>query len=148
MGRVLKEPPQTFRVLTRLEPKVFGDSGAARGLNLTRASLDASSKYPWFRDTAVVEADGREKFGVYDDDAEVFQWLREGVPDGAVCLEAQVMDLADDVAYSVHDFEDAIVGGFISPAQLLVGLDLRRPGRCGYLVGGTGARSRCHLTGL
>ena len=109
---------QTFRVLTRLEPKVFGEDLAPRGLNLTRASLDAVSKYPWSRDNAVVEADGRHKFGVYAGDEEVFVWLREGIPDGAVSLEAQVMDLADDIAYSVHDFEDAIVGGFIRPEVL------------------------------
>jgi dGTPase len=110
---------QTFRALTRLESKVFDRSGRPRGLNLTRASLDAASKYPWPRNQAVIEQDGREKFGVYDDDREVFDWLREGIPDRAVSLEAQVMDLADDIAYSVHDFEDAIVGGFIQPEQLV-----------------------------
>lgn len=110
---------QTFRALTRLESKVFDDGGRPRGLNLTRASLDAASKYPWTRIRAVVEGDGREKFGVYDDDREVFDWLRQGIPDQAVSLEAQVMDLADDIAYSVHDFEDAIVGGFIDPGQLV-----------------------------
>lgn len=110
---------QTFRSLTRLESKVFDSDGAPRGLNLTRASLDAASKYPWPDAHAQVEGDGRRKFGVYDDDWEVFQWLRAGMPDQAVSLEAQVMDLADDVAYSVHDFEDAIVGGFIQPQQLV-----------------------------
>ncbi|AVG23800.1 dGTP triphosphohydrolase [Pontimonas salivibrio] len=110
---------QTFRALTRLESKLFDDSGRPRGLNLTRASLDAASKYPWPRAQAVLEGDGREKFGFYDDDHEVFDWLREGIPDRAVSLEAQVMDLADDIAYSVHDFEDAIVGGFIKPESLV-----------------------------
>ena len=110
---------QTFRVLTRLESKVADSSGVSRGLNLSRASLDAASKYPWDRHAAVVEDGGREKFGVYADDQEVFDWLRHGLPEREVSIEAQVMDLADDIAYSVHDFEDAIVGGFIKPAGLV-----------------------------
>jgi len=100
---------QTLRVLTRLEAKVEG-----AGLNLTRASLDASCKYPWPR-TA-----GDRKFGVYDDDLPVFEWLREGAPEGRRrCLEAQVMDWADDVAYSVHDVEDGIHGGYLSLRRLI-----------------------------
>jgi len=109
---------QTFRVLTRLEPKEFSLEGKPAGLNLSRASLDAASKYPWGREQAIVEEGGRAKFGVYDDDNEVFEWLRAGLPEREVSLEAQVMDLADDIAYSVHDFEDAIVGGFIDPATV------------------------------
>jgi dGTPase len=109
---------QTFRALTRIEPKVFEASGSPRGLNLTRASLDASTKYPWFIDHAVVEGESRLKFGVYDDDREVFEWLRLGMPERHVTIEGQVMDLADDIAYSVHDFEDAIVGGYIRPEDL------------------------------
>jgi dGTPase len=48
---------------------------------------------------------------VYPDDEPVFTWLRQGAPERHRCLEAQVMDLADDISYSVHDVEDAIVGG-------------------------------------
>src|SRR5687768_13529208 len=88
---------QTLRVLTRLEAKVLAPDGTSAGLNLTRAALDAVSKYPWPRQ------EGNRKFGVYADDAAVFEWLRAGRTDATRCLEAQVMDWADDVAYSVHD---------------------------------------------
>lgn len=109
---------QTFRVLTRLESKRFDDDGRSLGLNLTRASLDAATKYPWRRVDASRQGAGRVKFGVYDDDIDIFLWIREGVAPGEVSVEAQVMDLSDDIAYSVHDFEDAIVGGFLDPAEL------------------------------
>jgi dGTPase len=111
---------QTLRLLTRLEPKVVDADGASAGLNLTRASLDASVKYPWGAADAPVGPDGvrTTKFGVYPDDQEAFAWLREGAPPGVRCLEAQVMDLADDIAYSVHDVEDAVVAGRLDPGVL------------------------------
>ena len=109
---------QTLRLLTRLEPKVFGDDGRAYGLNLTRASLDASCKYPWPDTSAVDDPSGRAKFGFYQDDLDAFLWLREGAPERRRCIEAQVMDLSDDIAYSVHDFEDAIFNGYIDVASL------------------------------
>jgi dGTPase len=107
---------QTLRLLTRLEPKVFSDNGLPAGLNLTRAALDATCKYPWPAERAVIDsgADRSSKFGVYQDDMQVFEWMRAGAPEGKKCIEAQIMDFADDVAYSVHDFEDAIVSGFIN----------------------------------
>ena len=112
---------QTLRLLTRLEAKTFDAAGGSVGLNLTRATLDACTKYPWSRSDAEepqgVHADGSprviRKFGVYDDDQPVFGWLRTGVAGRRRCVEAQVMDLADDVAYSVHDIEDGVVAGRI-----------------------------------
>ncbi|WP_172582763.1 deoxyguanosinetriphosphate triphosphohydrolase [Subtercola boreus] len=109
---------QSLRILTRLEPKVFGARSESFGLNLTRASLDASCKYPWSVEDAVTDASGRQKFGVYSDDTPVFTWLREGAPAGVLCVEAQVMDLSDDIAYSVHDFEDAVLNGYIDVPAL------------------------------
>ena len=132
---------QSLRLLTRLEAKI-----PDAGLNLTRATLDATLKYPWLASQAAssaVAADNAEplmspeqpqgfsviaeqwpaggKYGCYDEDAEVFWWIRDGAPAGRPCLEAQVMDWADDVAYSVHDLEDGLHSG-------LIGLDkLRDP---------------------
>lgn len=108
---------QTLRLLTRIEPKVFAIDGSPLGLNLTRAALDAACKYPWSREHGIFDDGGgarSNKFGVYDDDIEVFNWLRTGAPDRQKSMEAQIMDFADDVAYSVHDYEDATVEGFIN----------------------------------
>jgi dGTPase len=109
---------QTLRLLTRIEPKVFGADGSTYGLNLTRASLDASCKYPWPSAQGVADPSGRSKYGFYDDDTAAFEWLRAGAPDRQRCIEAQVMDLSDDIGYSVHDFEDAIVNGYVDVTAL------------------------------
>jgi dGTPase len=124
---------QSLRLLTRLEAKVPG-----AGLNLARATLDATIKYPWPAAVDTVpRPDGAaatqfpppglpgeetlptpEKFGYYADDGEVFGWIRDGAPRRRTCLEAQVMDWADDVAYSVHDLEDGLHAGHITPPGL------------------------------
>jgi len=109
---------QTLRILSRLEPKVLDAGGRSVGLNLTRASLDATCKYPWTVEHGVPDPGGREKFGVYPEDEDVFRWMRIGAPGRVRCIEAEVMDLSDDIAYSVHDFEDAVLNGYLDPARL------------------------------
>ncbi|MFC8205467.1 deoxyguanosinetriphosphate triphosphohydrolase [Streptomyces sp. FT05W] len=116
---------QSLRLLTRLEPKRFvrdprSGEHVSVGLNLTRAALDAATKYPWPRGAHPTDP-GSPKFGVYEDDLPVFAWVREGAPRDRRCFEAQVMDWSDDVAYSVHDFEDGLHAGHIDPGCLFAG---------------------------
>ncbi len=130
---------QSLRLLTRLEAKVVRASGRSAGLNLTRAVLDGALKYPWEAQPAPLAplappaplgpATGTAppappvgppgvKYGAYADDGDVFGWIRAGAPAGQPCLEAQIMDWADDVAYSVHDLEDGLHAGHITFRQL------------------------------
>ncbi|WP_086727057.1 deoxyguanosinetriphosphate triphosphohydrolase [Streptomyces carpinensis] len=110
---------QSLRLLTRIEPKRFVTDPASGelvsvGLNLTRAALDAATKYPWPRGAHPTDT-ASPKFGVYEDDRPVFDWLRKDAPGTRTCFEAQVMDWSDDVAYSVHDVEDGLHAGHIDP---------------------------------
>ncbi|MFF2348994.1 deoxyguanosinetriphosphate triphosphohydrolase [Kitasatospora sp. NPDC058115] len=119
---------QSLRILTRLEPKRFAPQdetparlapwpGRSVGLNLTRAALDAATKYPWTHGAHPADP-ASPKYGVYADDLPVFRWLRAGSPSGRRCFEATVMDWSDDVAYSTHDVEDGLQAGHIDPAAL------------------------------
>jgi len=107
---------QSLRLLIRLEAKTVLPDGKSIGLNLTRASLDAATKYPWSR------VKNAKKFGVYEDDLEIFNWYRTGIESGKTSMEAQIMDWSDDVAYSVHDLEDSLVSGQVKLDQLNIDL--------------------------
>ena len=84
-----------------------------RGLNLTRATLNGMLKYPYPKSDP---DKSREKFGFYDEDITHFHFARQGSPrlvNGdrrKACrqrsIEAEIMDWADDIAYSIHDLED------------------------------------------
>lgn len=98
---------QTFRIVARLAER--GDQHV--GLNLTRASLNGLLKYPWLR-----APDGKErrKFGCYASDRDFFDWARELDPKSRrKSAEAELMDWADDIAYSVLDMEDFYQAGRI-----------------------------------
>ena len=134
---------QSFRLLVRLEAKTVDESGRSVGLNLTRASLDAATKYPWPR------AVNLRKFGVYDDDQEIFDWVRQGAPAGRQSMEAQIMDWSDDVAYSVHDLEDALVTGHVKLENLREDLgELFNVARGSYMSDMTEVEAQDALTAL
>ncbi len=113
---------QTFRIITELEVHGPGDDG----LNLTAAVRAAVCKYPWGRFVVPdphptgwpepprgaghgVDAPGAGKFSAYDLDLSEMQDVLScfpTLPPGRQSLECSVMDLADDIAYSLHDVED------------------------------------------
>jgi dGTPase len=80
------------------------------GLNLTAASLRATIKYPWGRHENVAKP---HKYGVYAEERTDFERIWQGLEPQKQTLEASIMDWADDIAYSVHDFFDFRMAGVI-----------------------------------
>jgi dGTPase len=91
---------QSFRILTKLAVR-FDE---CPGLDLTRATLAACLKYPWFREPGT--RNRSKKWGAYRSEREDFEFARELFDNSAKTAEADLMDWADDIAYSVHDLED------------------------------------------
>ncbi|HEY0150794.1 MAG TPA: dNTP triphosphohydrolase [Longimicrobium sp.] len=124
---------QSFRIVTRLA----AHRDKYHGLNLTRATLNAVLKYPWSRDTLDPRPENKryKKYGYYSSEGDDFGFARDGFAvRGARSLEAEVMDYADAVAYSVHDLDDFYRAGLIPLDRLIPERD--RPSREleGFLV--------------
>lgn len=103
----------------RLAAKVLGHKQPMGGLQLTRAVLDAALKYPWT--AADAGAPDPSKWSVNPTELEELRWVRAPAPAElryAQSIEAQIMDWADDVAYTVHDLDDWSRAGWMPLAQL------------------------------
>jgi dGTPase len=104
---------QSFRIVT----KVAIRSDEFSGLNLTRATLNATLKYPWSRGPAGKES---RKWGYYYSERADFLFARGGdEADRRRSTEAELMDWADDVTYAVHDVEDFYRAGIIPLDQIM-----------------------------
>ncbi|WP_022891464.1 dGTP triphosphohydrolase [Agromyces subbeticus] len=116
---------QSYRILTALDVS----EAAPRGLNLTAAVRTAVAKYPWTRfvDDAAFDdgplprglrrtTRGVEalKFSAYGIDAIDLGQARSGQPPMQQSLECSIMDIADDIAYSIHDVDDFYRAGVLS----------------------------------
>ena len=99
---------QSFRIVTKLAIRHSENDG----LNLTRATLNAILKYPWLWRDRPEKYD--KKWGAYITEKEEFVWARRfGPAEGVKSVEADIMDLSDDIAYAVHDVEDFYRAGLI-----------------------------------
>lgn len=105
---------QSFRLATA----VLSHHGEGRGLQLTRATLDAALKYPWVAGDP--DAPRAGKWSVYPSEGSDLEWVRSDAPSDPYrpSLESQLMDWADDLAYSVHDVEDWYRAGFMPLPRL------------------------------
>ena len=122
---------QTLRIVARLENRlgligdrdaaefaIAGTEAAPRGMNLTAGTLAAVVKYPYL----LQPRPGRGAKGVYAEDLPVIQRLQAlGLSVGTVqrTVECQIMDIADDIAYSAYDLEDTLEAGIVTPLDLV-----------------------------
>ena len=136
---------QTLRILARLEKKETWEfpfsavtaepfdanqNDRRLGLNLTYRSLAAVLKYD--RLCPATEEERKEQAekkrlgfskrpvkGFYAAEADLVRRIKEAVAPGYdgpfKTLECSIMDLADDIAYSTYDLEDAFKAKFLSP---------------------------------
>lgn len=108
---------QNLRILTELEVRSSCQLGP--GLNLTRATTDALLKYKTpYSDVNRNEPIENWKF-FYGSDNELIEWASLNAPtDKARSFECEIMNWADDVAYSTHDLDDGIKAGMISENKI------------------------------
>lgn len=100
---------QAFRILIKLEKKHHAYSG----LNLNVRTLMAVTKY--FNN----KQQSSKKF-LYDEDYDFLKGeLSNHDLDISKSIDAQIMDLADEIAYAAHDLEDALSFGMIGLGEIL-----------------------------
>ena len=115
---------QTLRIVSRLEKKVVAGDGSPLGLDLCYRTLASILKYdrPIPRSR---RAGGKLVKGYYETEAGLVDRVKAAVVPGVLprgktfkTVECQIMDLADDIAYSTYDLEDALKAGFLTPADI------------------------------
>lgn len=121
---------QTLRIVTQIEKKRRNNLERnpienRAGLNLTYRTLGAILKY----DKKIASnraADDKVQKGYYECDEPIVMDIKRHVcPDfeklgsSFKTIECQIMDIADDIAYSTYDIEDTFKAGFLSPSDIL-----------------------------
>ncbi len=113
---------QTLRLITEI---IFTSGRSRRGMNPTRAFMDGVLKYK----TLFSEWENPEKHFLFDDQKKYLDFVFDGrafpaqYPPGKKrnqlrSLECQIMDWADDTAYSLNDLVDSANAGFVDLARV------------------------------
>ena len=130
---------QTFRIISQLEPYT-----EHYGMDLTRRTCLGLLKYPTLIPNNIKNCEGNNNYliksaewkpfkGIYQDDEPAFNWVMAEFSTNDInqfctvdnnktiykSFDASIMELADDIAYGVHDLEDAIVLGHVTEEQWL-----------------------------
>jgi len=102
---------QAFRIVTRLASSDARDrtERPIAGLNLTRMTLDGILKYPWPSGSRT----NPRKWGYYNTEGDIFDWVRKGRPQYQRSATAEIMDWADDITFAIHDLLDFYCAGKI-----------------------------------
>ncbi|MBN1902514.1 dNTP triphosphohydrolase, partial [Candidatus Sumerlaeota bacterium] len=128
---------QNLRILCRLEKKEKNtdypsgiESGEDKrlGLNLTYRSLASILKY----DKQIPYKGNKRKKpkkGYYNSDSYLVKRIKKGISGNDTIqnfktIECQIMEIADDIAYSTYDLEDAFKTKFLSPMEILAEEDI------------------------
>jgi dGTPase len=97
-------------------------------------TLDGILKYPW----SSIDPKGTKKWGYYQTEKDVFEWVRQSRPPGQRSVIAEIMDWADDITFAIHDLLDFYCAGKIpidrckreggaERTRLLLGIFKRKP---------------------
>lgn len=106
---------QNYRVLRKLDQH----GSSVKGLNLTFRTMLAINKYLDCEDKQDRECKLVKKF-MYKDDYEYLNKYRNNHQlKGVRTLDVQIIELADDIAYAVHDLEDGLAQNVFTVDELI-----------------------------
>jgi dGTPase len=120
---------QTLRIICKLEkkeietyPPIIQGIDYRVGLNLTARSIASIIKND--KVIPISRADDSDFVkGYYNSEEDIVKCIKEKLNCSSVktfkTIECSIMDLADDIAYSTYDIEDAFKAGFLSPYEIM-----------------------------
>jgi len=124
---------QTLRILAKLEKKspisaapygIKKGIDQRKGLNLCHRTLAATLKYDKKITTTRTRSDKLTK-GYYYLEEDLVKNIKASITGESnfkgnfKTIECQIMDIADDIAYSTYDLDDSFKAGFLTPLKMI-----------------------------